>query len=212
MYTIVTILSSLMLSAAPLHASDTVKAPAADSLQQQEPPAVAAVPIPRQRFKGVPIEGSVQGFTAQLRACGFTKKEQRLEGPFAGTTVQLEMFATPLSATVYAVNAYLPSKPSFEKAVEEYNLYKHNLTAVYGKPSTSIERFDAPYSKGDGFSLRALAEAKVTYMTLWSTDCGTVSCSVVYIRGAAAVMLTYTDATGRDIYTGEREIQIRQDL
>lgn len=168
---------------------------------------------PHQRFKGVELSGSTHDFARAMKAAGFSLKSGKFEGIFSGYQVKVGVLVTPLSRTVYGVKVEFPSYADFASAQKEYDTFKRNMTDVYGKPAGGNEKFMAPYSAGDGYSMRALSENKAIFWTEWVNDYGIISCHIVYCdENRAALNIVYKDIYNYDVNLKEQQIQIQQDL
>lgn len=172
-----------------------------------------------QRFKGVEINGTEAEFMAELYANGFSDGAQPTSvggwynGLFAGYKVKAKVLTTPITKTVYGIRSQLEPKPRFEDAYLDFATFLGHLKGVYGKPVTEIQRFQDPYTKGDGYSIRALKEGKATFMAGWNTGPGSVVITITATQdGWACLAITYTDNQNIMKEEEERTQVIRRDL
>lgn len=187
-----------------------------DSTVSATPPkdTVKTVPVANHlRFKNVEINGSESEFIKKLQQQGFVADNEGLKGLFAGYDVNLRTEASPLSHTIYGVRIYFNAKTDFSAAKDDYIVFRDNLASVYGKPDNVTEKFIQPYVQGDGYSMKALHEGKATFISVWYTDLGKITCIIVAIgNNKASLMLKYNDAINADKNSKEKIIVIQRDL
>lgn len=150
-------------------------------------------------FKGVEIDGSLKDFSSKLIEQGYVISESDDEcvvfkGSFGGDDdCMIGVYTTPNTKKVYTVIVALSITNSWTSLKSDYNEYKTMLTAKYGKPDKSIERFKDPYYEGDGYELQAFRLDKATYLTHYNASNGTILVHIGHFLGGARVCLSYTD-------------------
>ena len=231
----ITITAAFLLSVATMHAGqlpsrdttgiqqkkDTIAADTTDILKEKKIADFKAETsqAPHLYFKGIPIEGTAMHFADALKKEGFVTSGSGMYGTFAGYPARLAFRTTPLSGQIWAVSVYLSGVPTFSMAKKQYDLFKYNITAIYGKPQSSTEKFHAPYTAKDGMNDKALAEGKAQFETIWAAETGTIRCRIIYDSQTdnkslllPIVTIDYIDETGADINDKEQEIKFRRDL
>lgn len=182
-----------------------------------------------QRFKGVEIDDTKEEFVRKLYETGFGNDATSIgdgekytarpsndglyEGYFAGYPIRSSILTTPLSGTVYCVVSYVAKSGMFEDAYNDYGTFQNNLTAVYGQPFLKKEEFKTPFTRGDGYSIKALKEGKANFQSAWKTDYGVIHIRIVpTVEGGACLLLTYTDDANDAKNEQEKTEIIRRDL
>lgn len=160
-------------------------------------------------FKGIPIDGNIKNFTAQLKRKGFelldfgnSNNTAALQGEFAGKDCTVLVLATHKDLTVCKILAFTSKYISWYSVKRSYLDYQELYTKKYGRPLRHFEFFSEPYYEGDGFELQALKKEKCTYSSFWEMDNGFVS---VNIDDDASIRFVYEDKTNMNIYSNEKE-------
>lgn len=192
---------------------DTVKHIRLDNMDAN----LIQLPERHQRYKNTEITGDRKSLAKKLDLTESGGKtgvhEYAYTGTFAGYPVRNTLFVTPITETVYSVVAYLDRRSKFDQAYEDYNVFKTNLTEVYGPPATQKEEFASPYKRGDGYSIRALKEGKATFLSAWDTGLGVVFIKIIpSAETSACLMISYTDTSGQELYDAENKEIIKRDL
>lgn len=193
--------------------------PAGDTLRPRLDTIMFPMPVRHQRYKNVPIEGDYEELAGRMglkeRYTGNKANplEHHYSGTFAGYPVQNTILVTPISETAYSIITYLERRPRFDEAYNDYLTFQISLREVYGDPDVQKEEFQSPYTKGDGYSVKALKEGKATFLSVWDTGIGTVAIKIIPTpEGATCLMITYTDADGEDLNEREKKEIIKRDL
>jgi len=126
-------------------------------------------------FKDIPIDGPLNHFVDQLKKQGFTVMkitdlDAILTGKFTGEDVHLFVQAT--HKTVYGVTVIYEKETSWKSIKSKYENMKSMLTAKYGEPVESTEKFDSSYFENSGMELYALREEKCTFDTAYTSETG----------------------------------------
>lgn len=179
--------------------------------------------MPHLTYKGIPITGTKEHFARELSRKGFFPAEQVPEkqlvkikdsyiGEFASYQAQNIILMTPLTNTIYCIQTYLTPHTKWEEIIDDYSTFKFHLEGVYGKPTTSKEEFLHPYTKGDGFEMKALNENKITYSSSWVLKNGQIKISIIEISKKAVLLIEYIDKKNSELKADERTAIIRKDL
>lgn len=130
--------------------------------------------------KGVPVDGSLSQFVANMESVGGMKKESIegneaiLKGEFAGVK-DCTMRATESKAgTVCKVAILLPVQDEWESLEKDYELLKNWLPEHYGNPIWNTESFKESKADSDFSRIQALRLDACDYGTGFETDCGEV--------------------------------------
>lgn len=99
------------------------------------------------KFKGVPIDGTLDDYVAKMNQAGFTLVESDngtalLEGDFAGyknCTIGIQTMEK--QDIVHQVAVVLSSDNKWGELVSRYDRLKSMLTEKYGKPKECVEKF-----------------------------------------------------------------------
>ena len=156
-------------------------------------------------FKGVPIDGTLEQFVAQMNQMGFkgsvgNDHSALLVGDFAGfkgCVVRVETLSR--SDIVCTIKVSFPST-KWERWEESYDCYvrlKDLLTIKYGKPRESIEQFDKPYSaKSVNDKEHEMMMGRGTYKTVYKTKLGEI---VLLINTSCITELIYSDSVNSKV-------------
>lgn len=125
-----------------------------------------------QQFDGVNISGSLSTVVAKYKEKGYKLIEidndaAFLTGKVGVKTIELYVFSSPKSKTVYRVQVFLPKKNLWDELVSEYDYMLEVLEGKYGKKSSEYKSFAKPYEEGDGYEMTALSVEKVTWKAFW---------------------------------------------
>jgi hypothetical protein len=157
------------------------------------------------RFKGIPIDSSLNQFVTQLKKQGFTvlkttDADAILTGKFTGEEVHVLVQAG--SKTVYGVTVMYNEQTSWNSIKSQYLNMKSMLTKKYGNPEETIEKFDSSDYEDLGLELLALSEDKCTYMTHFATETGNGMIRLS-ISPDASLVLNYVDNLNYLFVSGE---------
>lgn len=154
-------------------------------------------------FKGVPIDGTLDAFVANMEKAGFKHLGSedgvaQLQGDFAGYRNCDVSVATLKSLNI--VNCISVSFGIYEKwsdLYENYSSLKSMLVKKYGEWSECVERFDTSYPpKDDGTRMTCLVLDRCKYCVLWVTDMGTIKLKMSgtnSLHTGGFVVLSYSD-------------------
>lgn len=164
-------------------------------------------------FKGIPISGKILDFVSKMQDAGFVTEHivdnaAIMSGIFVNKQCKIYIILTPKSKEVWKVSVVLPKINNWGDLKNEYYHFKEQFSLKYGEPSNSYEFFLTPYYEGDGFELQALRNKKCTYSSYWNINEG----SIVVDINNENVCLTYEDKIGVDLFTGEDQENIQDDI
>ena len=184
----------------------------------------AETPVARHlTYKGIPLTGTLKHFQKELESKGFIALMDRTDeddapadcfkGKFAGYEVHLQVLHTPLSATVYGTFTSLESHTDWTEIQQDYNIFKKNLEEMYGMPTYNKEEMLSPYTLNDGYTMKALDEKKIDYISEWRLENGTIRLTIEQAKKRTGyVLVQYTDNINRKLKEEEQKRIINNDL
>lgn len=136
-------------------------------------------------FKGIPINGNLSDFTAQMKQKGFTHLATQdgiaaFTGEFAAyKECTIAAVSSKSTNTVSKVGVIFPECKTWSKLYGNYSQLKEMLTQKYGEPSESIENFES-HSELDDDQDRMFAVEfdQCKYISIWSTEKGDIELSI----------------------------------
>lgn len=154
------------------------------------------------KFKGVPIDGSLELFVNRMQRNGFVLTSSleddvvRLEGDFAGFK-QCEVYVATLDHKdlVARITVFFPSQEQWKNLYGDYKNLKGMLIEKYGKPTSCVERFTGYWGNlGEDLRMTAVRNDECQYVTRFASDEGDIILSIEY-RGSSTcyVQLVYKD-------------------
>lgn len=154
-------------------------------------------------FKGVPIDGTLKQFVAQMNQNGFVGQAREngfayLKGDFAGYKGCFVQVSTLRSHdSVSSIEVQFP-EIGWSAAEACYSRLKGMLTTKYGEPSSIKEKFERSFaSRDDNGKERELLEGRATYETIFKTDKGEIT---LKINKSCQVALIYLDKMNREAF------------
>jgi hypothetical protein len=125
-----------------------------------------------QQFYGVNISGALPTAIEKFKQKGFVLKTSMdmgviMRGRIVNQDVQLFIFVTPKTKTVYKMVIYFDELNSFDGLYTQYVKMVRTISEKYGEPDYVEEKFITPYELGDGYELTAIAVEKCLYSTTW---------------------------------------------
>lgn len=151
-------------------------------------------------FKGVPIDGTLDAYVANMKKAGFEYLGESdgvamLEGDFAGYRN-----CTICVITLESIDVVNRIAVLFEEEDKWANLYgnysnlKEMLTMKYGKYEECVEEFEGSTQPRDDFSkMYELSMDRCKYYTVWKTDKGSIELTIVNDLGDGVLRLSYWD-------------------
>lgn len=144
------------------------------------------------KFKGVPIDGTLESVTQQLENKGYTRVErgddlQIMSGDFAGySNCRIIISTAKNQDLVYVVLVSFEKQTTWRSLYGNYNNLKEMLAKKYGEPSFNIEQFHREITPG--YEMYYLDECR--YSTLYELEHGKI---LVTISKDSEVLLAYYD-------------------
>ena len=132
------------------------------------------------KFKGVPIDGTLNQFVAKMQSAGFTKLGQDgkaviLEGDFAGYKDCYIIVSTlDNKDLVNQIAVKFSSHNNWRPLENNYQSLKELLTKKYGQPFDVQEEFQGRYINDDNDRWYELAMNRCIFRTEWRTELGKV--------------------------------------
>ena len=155
------------------------------------------------KFKGVPIDGTLDKFVSRMKRKGFKHVEtlnggEVLEGDFADFK-KCTIYVSTLDGKdlVSRISVAFPEQEQWEYLYGDYKYLKELLTEKYGKPSECVERFQSVYGTKPQDNQERMLNVGLdncTYETHFSVENGEI---VLWIGhdgvSSCYVMLSYKD-------------------
>lgn len=152
------------------------------------------------KFKGVPIDGTLEEFVARMKRKGFKSIGLR-----NGKAILQGDFASYKKCTVYVstldnkdlvswINVEFPARDQWEYLIGDYNGLKELLKEKYGKPSLITEKFQNSYINDDADRMYAVKLDRCKYETRFNTGNGEILLWIEHDKLLSCfVMLAYKD-------------------
>ena len=156
------------------------------------------------KFKGIPIEGTLNSFVQKLKDKGFTFVGQQdgtaiLKGEFAATkgcTIGVARFSDRDQVNLVAV--IFPEEDSWTRITKSYFMLKEMLTEKYGTPEC-IEQFSDSEPSSDLLKFHALLDDECHYISEFFCENGKIQLTMSkQSYNTAAVILRYIDKANAD--------------
>lgn len=136
-------------------------------------------------FKGVPIDGTLDGYISKMKQNGFTHLGTEdgtalLNGDFAGyKDCMVGVSTLKQKDLVHKIAVIFPNKETWSVLSGNYFNLKEMLTEKYGKPSDVVEKFDG-YSqpRDDRSKMYEVQFDKCKYYSIWNTNKGEIQLSI----------------------------------
>lgn len=186
--------------------------------------AFLALPVFSQehlKFKGIPMDGNVNGFISKLKAAGFkepladTQGSIILEGDFAGMADCMVLIMTTADKTPCKILVNSALLDSWASLKYQYNKLKQALAEKYTLSGDPAELFIPPYKEGDGSEMYALHTNNVIYCCFFDAPGGSVTLEIrSYEQNSrrGIILLTYEDDINFAKYQSELKKSISDDL
>ena len=159
------------------------------------------------RFKGVPIDGTLEQFVLRMERSGFQCMDVEdgtavLKGDFAAFK-ECTVFVSTLSGKdlVSRIAVQFPERDQWQYLYGDYKNLKDLLTEKYGKPSSCVERFQKHYVEPDDMMKMLYVQSdKCNYETTFATEKGTIVLSIEHGEYSSCfVMLAYRDKVNNQV-------------
>ncbi len=152
-----------------------------------------------QEFLGIKVEGSLNSVLEKFKAKGFKTISADPNTPIlkgmAGTeNIELLLFASPISKTVYKFVIYFDKQDEWEPIKSRYEEYLKVLSDKYGDPKDSYSYFSSPYKEGEGDEMEAVAMEKCHYFSHWKNGLTNFNSIGISISEFKQVKITYENS------------------
>ena len=152
-------------------------------------------------FKGVPIDGTLDTYVANMKKAGFTFIGEddgiaMLRGDFAGyRNCTIGVVTLKSIDIVNRISVLFDSHQDWNNIYVNYSSLKEMLTTKYGKYADCVEKFEG-YSqpRDDNGKMHELTMDRCKFYTIWKTDKGNIELEIIKGNlGGGMVRLTYWD-------------------
>ena len=131
------------------------------------------------KFKGVPMEGTLQTFTSKLKAKGFMPIGVQdgvslLKGEFAGYKDCTIGAVADKSGMICKVSVIFPAMDKWGDLERCYSNYKSMLSEKYGDPKDCVENFQHDYVNDDSSKKYELEMDGCKYYCIFNGDNGEI--------------------------------------
>ncbi len=150
------------------------------------------------RFKGVPMDGTIQQFAQKLTQKGLTIVEKGndniiLSGMFASYKDCVVGVIGDKQQHVAKVAVVFPDCDTWADLEKNYTNIKQMLTQKYGEPTDVVEKFQASYIDNDMSKMSALQLQRCTYYSIFTTEEGSIQLELKSSDYKCYVILSYFD-------------------
>ena len=152
-------------------------------------------------FKGVPIDGTLDEYVANMKKAGFTYVGEDdgiavLQGDFAGFRNCMIGVVTLKSVDIVnRISVLFDADSDWAPIYGNYSTLKEMLTQKYGKREECIEKFEGYVQpKEDNDKMHELLMDRCNFYTSWETDKGRIDLEIIkddFSKGR--VRLSYWD-------------------
>lgn len=157
-------------------------------------------------FKGVPIDGTLDEYVANMKKAGFTYIGEEdgialLQGDFAGfRNCMIGVVTLKSIDIVNRISVLFDIREDWGSLYGNYSSLKDLLTKKYGKREECVEKFEG-YSQPDDDNdrMHQVFMDRCKYFTIWQTDKGRIELDIIKgdYRGGR-VRLSYWDKLNTD--------------
>lgn len=151
-------------------------------------------------FKGVPIDGTLDAYVANMKKAGFTYLGTQdgvamLQGDFAGyRNCTIGVITLKSLDVVNRITVLFDAHETWGNLYGNYTSLKEMLTTKYGKHSECREMFQGSQPDDDNSRMHALHFDRCKYYTIWETDKGSIELDIAKKEyDGGMVRLTYWD-------------------
>ena len=137
------------------------------------------------KFKGVPMEGTLQTFTSKLKAKGFMPIGVQdgvslLKGEFAGYKDCTIGAVADKSGIICKVSVIFPAMDKWGDLERCYSNYKSMLSEKYGDPKDCVENFQHDYVNDDSSKKYELEMDRCKYYSIFNGDNGEIQLEITH--------------------------------
>lgn len=155
------------------------------------------------KFKGIPMEGTLQSFTNKLKAKGYTPIDTQddlslLEGEFAGYKNCTIGVVADKSGMICKVSVVFPEMEKWGDLEKCYMNYKAMLKEKYGKPEDCVEHFQNSYVDDDFSKIHELKMDKCKYYSTFTCEEGSIQLEITHLNLTCFVRISYFDNANQD--------------
>lgn len=158
------------------------------------------------KFKGVPIDGSLEQFVTRMGRRGFeavsdrSAEEQHLVGDFAGFK-ECDVYVSTLDNNdlVAQITVRFPSREQWKYLYGDYKNLKDMLVEKYGRPASCVEWIESLYNTDESSRMIAINMGNYKYNTRFATDEGDIILSIEH----RSFRLCFVQLVYRDKENGE---------
>lgn len=152
-------------------------------------------------FKGVPIDGTLDTYVANMKKAGFTFIGEddgiaMLRGDFAGyRNCTIGVVTLKSIDIVNRISVLFDSHQDWNNIYVNYSSLKEMLTTKYSKYADCVEKFEG-YSqpRDDNGKMHELTMDRCKFYTIWKTDKGNIELEIIKGNlGGGMVRLSYWD-------------------
>jgi hypothetical protein len=152
-------------------------------------------------FKGVPIDGTLDAYVANMKKAGFTYLGTQdgvamLQGDFAGyRNCTIGVVTLKSIDVVNKIVVIFDGHDTWSNLYGNYSSLKDMLTTKYGKHNLCTEKFDGTSNPSDDSDrMHALNMERCKYFTVWETEKGSIELEIRKENwGTGRVTLSYWD-------------------
>lgn len=161
------------------------------------------------KFKGVPIDGTLDEYVAKMKQAGFNHKVTEdgvalLSGEFAGYSDCIVGVKTLQKLNlVHEIVVLFPTQDKWAGLSYDYERLKTMLSKKYGEPDKCVERFNAPsyMITDDNHKMYQVENNNCEYYSIYSTDSGTIILKIDNEKyNVCRIKLFYTDKINSEIF------------
>ena len=156
------------------------------------------------KFKGIPMEGTLNSFVQKLKAKGYTYIVEKdgsafLRGEFAtvkGCTIIVSRFSDRDQVNI--VGVIFPEDDTWNRIITRYYSLKEMLTEKYGQPDC-VEEFSKRDPENDFLRFHAILSDECNYFSEFTCENGRIQLTMKKIDTlTASVILRYIDNENAD--------------
>ena len=185
-----------------ISSNDIQTAPKTNNSQNWSKESVATQRTSHLKFKGVPIDGSLETFVWGMQQVGFRVQERNnskaiLSGDFAGfKDCLIYVYTLQNKDLVSNIVVHFPNREQWKQLSNDYFNLKSLLIEKYGNPTAFEESFDDEYritSNDDKMKLFYVKDDKCKFSSTFTTPQGNIILSIEHAKYNCFVMLRYID-------------------
>lgn len=156
------------------------------------------------KFKGIPMEGTLQSFTNKLKTKGYVPLGIQdgvslLSGEFAGYKNCTIGAVADKSGMICKVSVIFPAMDKWGDLERCYQNYKSMLTEKYGEPTICEEFFNDYYGNDDANKMYGVQFDKYKYYSVFKSKLGDIQLEISHNSVTSCyVMLSYFDNANQD--------------